>query len=87
MTEPTHIRQIAENLINRILTDSGRAARPLQDGDSLMGSIGLDSLDVAVMVVGLEQELDVDPFRDSAATVQTFGELVTLYKNTIEGHA
>ena len=70
-------------MINRILTDSGRDVREISDDDTFMDTIGLDSLDLAVMVVGLEQSLGVDPFREGAQAVQTVGELVELYRNTI----
>jgi acyl carrier protein len=70
-------------VLNRVLTDSGRPARQFTDGDTLTGTIGLDSLDLAVLVVGLEQELGVDPFRSGARAVQTVGELVELYRATM----
>jgi acyl carrier protein len=77
------VRDRIARIINRVLTDSGRPARELQDEDTLIGTVGLDSLDLAVMVVGLEQELGIDPFRSGARPVQTFGELVQLYENIL----
>ena len=38
----------------------------------------------ARIVVGLEQELGVDPFRDGASPVQTFGQLVSIYEKACE---
>ena len=75
------VHDIVCEVINRVLNDSGRSAREFQSDDSLIGTIGLDSLDLAVMVVGMEQALGVDPFRSGAAPVATFGELVDLYAN------
>lgn len=77
------VREKIARVINRVLTDSGRPGRDFQDADVLIGTIGLDSLDLAVMVVGLEQELGVDPFRAGARPVQTFGELVVLYDSVL----
>lgn len=84
MSEPLDVQKVVSDVINRILTDSGREAREFTGDDTFMGTIGLDSLDLAVMVVGLEQALGVDPFRSGAQAVQTFGELVELYRTTIE---
>ena len=82
MSDSSSVRDAIAEVINRVLTDSGRPSRNLSDDDTLTGSIGLDSLDLAVTVVGLEQKLGVDPFRDGARAVQTFGQLVALYENT-----
>lgn len=70
-------------VIERILSDSGRPAREVQATDTFTGSLELDSLDLAVLVVGLEQELGVDPFRSGASAVPTVGELMELYRATI----
>ena len=83
MTETESIRATVGQVINRVLTDTGRSSREFNDDDTLTGTIGMDSLDLAVMVVGLEQSLGVDPFRTGAHPVQTFGELVALYEKTI----
>jgi acyl carrier protein len=57
----------------------------LRDEDALVGTLGLDSLDLAVLVVGLEQALGVDPFRQGARPVTSFGELVKLYEGVLSG--
>lgn len=74
-------------VVHRILRDTGRPTRPLDPADTFTGTLGLDSLDLAVLVVGLEQELQVDPFRAGAAPVQTVGELVSLYRQWMAGAA
>ena len=74
---------VVARVINRVLTDSGRPARSLQADETLTGTLGLDSLDLAVLVVGLEQALGVDPFRSGARAVQTYGELVALYESKL----
>ena len=71
-------------VINRVLTDTGRVPREFQTEETLTGTIGLDSLDLAVLVVGLEQALGVDPFRSGAAPVATFGQLVDLYAASLD---
>ena len=83
MTNTDSVRSTVGQVINRVLTDTGRGSREFEDDDTLTGTIGMDSLDLAVMVVGLEQSLGVDPFRTGAHPVQTFGELVALYEKTV----
>ena len=78
MTSAELRRQIVD-AINKILADSARSPRDLSDEESLTADVGLDSLDLAVLVVSLEQQLGVDPFRDGSATVRTVGDLVTVY--------
>jgi len=73
------IRATIEHVIKRVLTDSGRPTRTFKNDDELGEEIGLDSLDLAVMIVELEQELGVDPFRDGEHSVRTFGDVVSLY--------
>ena len=46
------IRATVAEVVNRVLTDSGRPARQFDDDDILTKTIGLDSLDLAVLVVG-----------------------------------
>lgn len=87
MADTAAVATSVAQVINRVLTDSGRPAREIQASDTLTGAIGLDSLDLAVLVVGLEQSLGVDPFRQGASAVQTVGELVELYRATIEAKA
>jgi acyl carrier protein len=79
------VRLAVTTVINRILGESGRETQTFSDEDFLTEKIGLDSLDFAVMVVGLEQSLGVDPFRVSVPTVSTFGALVALYESELKG--
>ena len=71
-------------VINGILSDTGRNTRQFNDADVLMSTIGLDSLDLAVMTISLERNLGVDPFRDGRRAVRTFGELVAVYEDALE---
>lgn len=73
------VRQTVIDTINKVRTDLGREQLSPQDSDALMGELGLDSLDLAVLVVSLEKELGVDPFRDGSKTARTLGELVEVY--------
>ena len=77
------VRDTMAAMVKRVLADSGRPAQEPTDDDTLTGTLGFDSLDLAVLVVGLEQSLGVDPFRAGAQPVQTFGQLVTLYESSL----
>jgi acyl carrier protein len=77
-------RDVVERAIQHVLSNSGRAGQLLKDEDLLFGKIGLDSLDLAQVVVALEQELKVDPFRKSGRPIRTFGDLVRAYQAELE---
>ena len=74
------LRQAIVDTINKIRTDLGRDKLTPSDSDALTGELGLDSLDLAVLVVSLEKQLGVDPFRDGSATARTLAELTAVYE-------
>lgn len=74
------IRQTIIETMAQVQADRGRALATPQDSDSLTRTLGFDSLDLAVVVVRLEQQLGCDPFRDGRPLVPTFGEFVALYE-------
>lgn len=78
------LRQTIVVTINKVRTDLGREKLSPSDSDALTGELGLDSLDLAVLVVSLEKELGVDPFRDGSETARTLGELVAVYAKAKE---
>ena len=80
MSNANATRQTIVDTINKIRTDLGRETVTPEDSDALTGELGLDSLDLAQLVVSLEKELGVDPFRDGSATARTLGELVQVYE-------
>ena len=83
MSHTTVVRRRMEAVINRVLAESGRPPRVYTDHDRLAETIGLDSLDLAQAVVSLEREFGIDPFREGASRVATFGELVSLYERAL----
>lgn len=74
------IRETILETMAQVQADRGRMLAPPGDRDTLTGTLGFDSLDLAVVVVRLEQRLGCDPFRDGRPLVATFGELVALYE-------
>ena len=79
------VRETVASVITKTLKDAGRPVPEIADDSSIGESLKLDSLDLAVVVVALESELNVDPFRSGAQPVQTFGDLVKLYEGAIDG--
>ena len=66
--------------IGRILAHKGRAMPPLDSRTILLGSgLGIDSLDLALLVRELEEAIGFDPFREGFREFRTVGELATLY--------
>lgn len=84
MNDIANVRAEIVSAINKVRSDSGRNALTPVDDAALTGEIGLDSLDLAVLVVTLEKQLGIDPFRDGSKTAQTLGELVAVYAESIE---
>ena len=80
MPDSKAIRQTIVSVINKVRTDSGRDAIEPSDDDVLTVEMGLDSIDLAQLVVAIEKELGVDPFRDGSTRARTLGELVAVYE-------
>ena len=63
-----------------IVAEKGEALPPLTaDSVFLGGGLPVDSLDLATLLVVLEQKLKVDPFRRGFRRFTTAGELAALY--------
>ena len=84
MNSDTDVRGEVVSAIEKVLTDSGRSKCAFADAATLTGDLGLDSLDLAVLVVTLEQRLGVDPFRDTTANARTLGDLVSVYNMALK---
>ncbi|AWK85493.1 hypothetical protein [Azospirillum thermophilum] len=70
---------IAEEL-GRIVADKGETLPPLSPGTVFLGGdLPIDSLDLATLLVVLEQRTGRDPFREGFRQFTTVGELASLY--------
>ena len=79
MTEPM-LALIAEELA-RIAADKGEALPAIgPDTQFLGGDLPIDSLDLATLLVVLEQRTGQDPFRAGFIQFTTVGELAALYR-------
>lgn len=69
-----------EEELARIVADKGTALPPVgPDTLALGGPLPIDSLDLATLLVVLEQRTGCDPFRAGFRQFQTLGELAALY--------
>lgn len=47
----------------------------------LSDNIGIDSLDLAILVISLEEATGLQPFQNGFVMFETVGELITLFSN------
>jgi acyl carrier protein len=79
-----NVRTQVQATIQQVLETSNRKRQSFEDDDLLFVEIGLDSLDLAQVVVALEQRFGVDPFRKGGPPVRNFGDLVRAYQRELE---
>lgn len=51
---------------------------------SFVDDLGADSIDLFQIIMGIEEELDVEVDTDAAEGIKTVGEAVELIKNTLK---
>lgn len=68
--------------IRTILEDKGETVGVIDGADKLNATLGLTSLDLAVLVVELEQALGVDPFASqvSVTAIRSVDDLIGAYR-------
>ena len=70
----------------RLLREKGEAIPPLSAASvCLDGSLPMDSLDLATLIVSLEKITGHDPFRAGLRQFTTLGELAALYAGVVAG--
>jgi acyl carrier protein len=77
----TQVLESISTIVNRMLEDKGGdAVRIGPDTELLSGEVGIDSLDLAMLVRELEEVCGFDPFASGFIEFRTAGELAGLYK-------
>ncbi|MFD1627102.1 phosphopantetheine-binding protein [Azospirillum griseum] len=80
MSETTTMFDVISEELARIVADKGERLPSLSlDTVFLGGELPIDSLDLATLLVVLEQRTGQDPFRDGLRQFTTVGELAALY--------
>ncbi len=69
--------------IEKVAKEQDRKLAPLTDDLPILES-GLDSVALAVLVVRLEDELNIDPFTESSFSPLTVGDLIAAYERVVE---
>ena len=67
-----------------VAREAGRDISEINDDHLLREKLGFDSLDLAVIVVRLEQRLGIEPFRVQQRSVRTTGDLISAYQELAE---
>jgi acyl carrier protein len=84
LTAPTlgQIESIVHERIRTILTERGEEVAHLSGTEKLSATLGLSSLDLALVVAELEAQLGVDPFAKlvSITSVRSVNDLVRAYQ-------
>ena len=79
MTKQTMIERICA-MIERIVAEKGLTVQPIAEETVLLGStLGIDSLDLAAIVVELSEATGKDPFQGGFIEFRTVSELGDLY--------
>ena len=77
---PERVRESALGFLKSSLADKGLGMAAVDDQSPLLGSeLGIDSLDLATIVVQLTEATGKDPFAEGFIEFTTFGELVHLF--------
>ena len=73
-----------EKLVSIIVDVLGVDAEEITPDTTVVDDLGADSLDVAQIIMGIEEEFDVTVDQDVASNVTTVGQALELIKNAID---
>jgi acyl carrier protein len=72
---------LIKQVVDRIAASKGTTAPKIRPNTTLLGGgLPIDSLDLAAVVVELEQATGLDPFKAGFVNFRTAGELARLYR-------
>ncbi|MCJ8308053.1 MAG: acyl carrier protein [Rhizobiaceae bacterium] len=79
------VGQLVRDTISDLLEEQGLENPGVEDDAKLVDTLGLKSMDIAQVVLMLEDELDADPFQEIPITsVRTVGDLVNAYQVALD---
>lgn len=82
------VGQLVRDTISDLLDEQGLENPGVEDDAKLVDTLGLKSMDIAQVVLVLEDELDADPFQEIPITsVRTVGDLINAYRVALEPEA
>ncbi|MCG9737616.1 hypothetical protein L1D32_05550 [Shewanella insulae] len=65
-----------------IIENKGEICPDFDQQAKFLSDLPMDSLDLATLIVSLELNTGLDPFRDGFKQFHSIAELITLYENT-----
>ena len=78
------VAEIVRGTVASVMRERGLDTAGIQDEARLSDTLGLKSMDLAQIVLRLEDDLGVDPFRQMPITsIRTVGDLVQAYAITL----
>jgi acyl carrier protein len=81
----TRVDQMVRDTIADLLEEQGLDNPGIEDDAKLVDTLGLKSMDIAQIVLVLEDDLDVDPFQEIPITsVRTVGDLINAYHSALD---
>ena len=79
MTKDQAVSLVGE-VLNKIIKEKGESPCEIQEETLVLGdSLPIDSLDLAAVVIELEEATSFDPFKNGFINFRTVGELAQLY--------
>ena len=73
------------NIITEVLSEQGLLNGTVEESAKLVDTLGLKSMDIAQIVLNLEDELDTDPFQELPITsIRTVGDLINAYRQSLD---
>lgn len=81
----SRVDQLVRDTISDLLDEQGLDNPGVEDDAKLVDTLGLKSMDIAQVVLVLEDELDADPFQEIPITsVRTVGDLINAYQIALD---
>lgn len=77
------VYQLVEAETRQLLADKGVDVSVIKTDSQFFRDLQMDSLDLATLIVNLEQKFGVDPFRKGFITFLTVGELAHIYQDAL----
>lgn len=82
MNDRGDLMTMIPQVVNRVLEEKGYESQEMDESTRLLGGdVPIDSLDLAAIVVELQERTGRDPFAQGFREFRTVGELATLYSD------
>ena len=79
------VDEMVRATIADLLDEQGLDNPGIEDEAKLVDTLGLKSMDIAQVVLTLEDELEIDPFQEIPITsVRTVGDLIQAYQGALD---